>query len=136
MNIQQQISLNPRGWSKFDLRAQNGYFVFKNAASVNRFCARYKVAKAFKVLELDGIGESTRQGYGAMVRLTLVWGSLESLVKALSATMDITKEFADRSDFSSLLAELRGFHDSQLFFRSFVESTVIFQAIAKFNLPQ
>jgi hypothetical protein len=117
MKIVQQILQNPRGWSKFDQRAQNGYFVFKNAASVNRFCARYKVARAFKGVELDGIGDSTRLGYGAMLRLILVWGALEALVKALNANMYTTKDFAERSNFSALLTELHGFPDSQVFFK-------------------
>jgi hypothetical protein len=62
--------------------------LFAEVAVVNRFRARYRLARAFRGLDLDGYSMATRQGYEALTRVSLHWSAFETMLKALCVQGD------------------------------------------------
>jgi len=56
---------------------------FAKAAVVNRFLARYRLARAFRGLDLEGYSPNTLAGYNALTGLSLHWSAFEQFKKAL-----------------------------------------------------
>ena len=50
---------------------------------LNRFAARYRLAKAFHALHLRGYNAATIRSYSALFRVFLVWSAFEQYLKAL-----------------------------------------------------
>ncbi len=48
---------------------------------VNRFGARYRAAKSFRGVELEGYSAPTERGYSALCRVLFVWSGFESLLR-------------------------------------------------------
>ena len=46
-------------------------------SSVFRFCNRYRIAKAFQGLKLEGYGPTTVQGYSGLMSVFLAWSAFE-----------------------------------------------------------
>lgn len=53
------------------------------AGSLNRFRARYRLAKSFQRISLDGYTASTVEGYSALFRTFLVWSAFEQFLHAI-----------------------------------------------------
>ena len=82
-------------------RAGIAYRVFTSAADVNRFGARYRLASAFKGLNLGGYSDTTAQGYDALTRVTLAWSAFEALLKATGRTRHDIPALSASMDFRS-----------------------------------
>jgi hypothetical protein len=109
---------HPPRWAEFDSRARIAFEVFKSAALVNRFAARYRLAKAFRSIALDGYSDATAQGYNALTRLMFTWSAFEGLLIALG--MDPKHRIGDiakRYNYDALLGELRAADPEYRFFK-------------------
>ncbi len=53
---------------------------------MNRFRARYRLARAFRGLHLEGYSDATTQGYDALAKVSLHWSAFEQLMKATRIT--------------------------------------------------
>jgi hypothetical protein len=56
----------------------------KTAGELHRFCARYRVAKSFRALELEGYTKRTIKTYSAITDLFFAYTAYELLVKTAS----------------------------------------------------
>jgi hypothetical protein len=85
-------------WRFYDQNCHDAHRtgVFAAPALVNRFRARYRFARAFRGLDLDGYGESTRQGYEAIIRVSLHWSAFETMLKALCLRGDQVPDIVAR----------------------------------------
>jgi hypothetical protein len=78
----------PTAWAKWDYLAGSGHDAMAAGFGVpngdlNRFASRYRVARAFTRVELDGYGSATEEGYTALFRIMLMWSAFEQFLKAL-----------------------------------------------------
>jgi len=75
----------PTNWSRFD-RQVNGpppraFGFIDNTGEVNRFAARYRIAKSFSSVLFDSYSATTASGYEGLLRLFFVWSALEQFMK-------------------------------------------------------
>ncbi len=74
----------PTQWSVFDKHANLGPAILNLAGSmgdVNRFGARFRLAKAFRGLNLDNYSSSTAQGYSSLCRVMFAWSAFEQFME-------------------------------------------------------
>lgn len=83
--VKAPISFAPPLWSEYEDRHSVAALTpfFSNAAEVNRFHARYRLARAYKGLVLDGYSDSTKAGYDALTKVTFYWSAFEQMMNAL-----------------------------------------------------
>lgn len=78
----------PPHWDVFDYYASvaspNYFNLFSSTGDINRFAARYRLAKCFRGMLLDSITEITANGYSALCRVLLVWSAFEFFLKAIN----------------------------------------------------
>jgi len=68
--------------AKAGLQAHTMGFHGKNG-DVSRFAARFRVAKSFKDIALEGYDKTTVSGYKALLRVFLVWSAFERFMALL-----------------------------------------------------
>jgi len=90
--------------------------LFASAKTVNRFFARYRFARAFKGLELEGYSEDTTSGYNALTKVTLHWTAFEQLCRAIKVT-DM-RAIGQRHSYGECLKSIREADPQNIFFRS------------------
>ena len=107
----------PPRWSDYDKRATVAASTpaFAKAAVVNRFCARYRFARAFRGLVLEGYSSDTRQGYDALTKVSLHWSAFEQLLRAIKVTD--ARSIAARHDFAQCLSDMRAADPTNVFFQ-------------------
>jgi len=117
MLIQAPNYYRPPGWDEFDKRATIAGTTpyFSRAADVNRFGARYRLARAFKGLDLDGYSIETKIGYEALTKVTLHWSAFEQLKKSIN--MEDTRELVKNYNFSILANNIRKLDADGSFFK-------------------
>ena len=90
----------PQEWATFDFHAGRSCPHELNLAGtigdVNRFGARFRLAKAFTSLNLDGYSEPTASGYSALCRVLLTWSAFEQFMTAIGV---------EQRDLATLLAK-------------------------------
>ena len=79
---------------------------FTRAAEVNRFGARYRLAKACEV-RLAGYTPGTTAGYDSLVKVALTWSAFESLLVALGLGKHGVATVSARHDFADVFAAMR-----------------------------
>lgn len=74
-------------WTAFSELAPTsgpGFFGFKaGIGDVNRFAARYRAARCFRGIEIDGYSDGVRAGYAALCRVLFVYSALEAYLKII-----------------------------------------------------
>ena len=55
-------------------------------SELNRFAARYRLARAFNGIDADGYAEDTTDAYGAVLKVFLAYSALEQFHKAVKPT--------------------------------------------------
>lgn len=123
MKISNPYAQHPPRWLDYRQNYVLAHHVFKSAATVNRFGARYRLAKAFKSIELDGYHAATVNGYCSLTRLMLAWGAFEGLLIAIGKTKHDLEQISSRYDYAGLLKEL-GKSDPERRFFSFVRENI------------
>lgn len=81
----------PSGYSRFCDLAKAGHDAKSigfhgKIGDVSRFAARFRVAKSFKGIVLDGYTIDTINGYNALLRVFLVWSAFERFMDLLRET--------------------------------------------------
>jgi hypothetical protein len=103
---------HPRGWRRFcDLR-KSGLSVTDlgftcDAATINRFSSRYRLARAFKSVELDFYAEKTADGYSELFRLFLTWSAFEQFLLVVQKEQKELDDLMSKYDSDSLLCAVR-----------------------------
>ena len=74
-------------WKDFDAHARvpgPEFFGFKgDVGNVNRFAARYRAARCFRGIEIEGYSDGVRAGYAALCRVLFVYSALEAYIKIM-----------------------------------------------------
>jgi hypothetical protein len=114
--VQAPTQVSVKGWSLYDVRATNAgrTGIFNVASVVNRFHARYKFARSFKAIQLDGYSDATVNGYSALMRASLHWTAFELFKQALH--IKDTRDLIDLYPFDDHLATIRGCISNKPFF--------------------
>lgn len=101
----------PSGWERFNNHAQGGgvaAFGFSGSTGdVNRFGARFRVAKSFRSVTLDGFADSTTRGYTALVRATLVYSAFEAFLDISGGTQAQTGKQLEAFGATTLASKIR-----------------------------
>jgi hypothetical protein len=112
----------PPRWAEY--RSASGLIhichAFSRAAEVNRFGARYRLAKSCQV-QLAGYSPGTAEGYNSIVKVALCWSAFEALLTALSLGKHGVASVSERHDFSDVFRQMRAAGNVMPFF-SFVAS--------------
>jgi hypothetical protein len=98
---------HPPRWRDFEKYAVATLALFRSRAAVYRFCARYRLAKAFQGMNLDGYTQPTADGYSALTRLAFTWSAFEGLTKALGQSAAHYASRMDPAAWGDCLAALR-----------------------------
>ena len=116
--IQQPKIFKPPKWEVYEMHYQSaGYtHLFAAAKTVNRFFARYRFARAFKGLELEGYSDETTSGYNALTKVTLHWTAFEQLCRAIKIT-DM-RMIGQRHSYDECIKSIREADPQNIFFRS------------------
>jgi hypothetical protein len=113
----------PNGWKHYEnhviapgpdlLGHLNG-----SAGDINRFGARYRVANAYKGVELRGYSGTTNQGYVELFRIMLVWSAFELFMDVVIATKqaDLTPIFV-KHGLADIQAKIRAIDVNDLLFK-------------------
>src|SRR5438105_88033 len=88
----------PPRWATFDSLSGLAQTVFTSSADVYRFGARYRLARAFRGLDLEDYSGPTANGYSALTRLAFTYSAFEGLMTAVSNT---PPKYADALDASN-----------------------------------
>lgn len=94
-------------WPEYDKRATVVAWtgLFASARVVNRFYARYRLARSFVKIELEGYGDITTSGYSALTRLVLHWSAFEQLKRAIHLTD--TRNSIKKYDFDECIETIK-----------------------------
>jgi hypothetical protein len=111
-NNQDKARFYPRGWSYYcdllnagrDLK-ELGFPCDK--ARMNRFSSRYRLARAFKSVELDFYAKKTSEGYSALFRLFLTWSAFEQFLLVIETKQEMLEDLIKRYNPIDLLDAVR-----------------------------
>jgi hypothetical protein len=83
----------PTDWYTYSALLDNGIGAKQigfalDGAEVSRFTARYRVAKAFRGIRLDGYSPDTIQGYDSLMRVFLAWSAFEKFLQVVGKTQN------------------------------------------------
>lgn len=111
----------PTAWSTFCGAQKKGEQLFSFVtpiSKVNRFAARFRVAKSLRGIDLEGIAEETSLGYAALCRVLLVYSTFETFLKITGGeNTDAVRADLDAHGAMSLLATIRKADKDDRFFR-------------------
>ncbi len=118
MKLQQPKTFKPPKWELYELYYQiaGHTHLFAAAKTVNRFFARYRFARAFKGLDLEGYSDETTAGYDALTKVTLHWTAFEQLCRAINIT-DM-RTIGQRHSYDECLKSIREADPQNIFFKS------------------
>lgn len=121
MIISETPSYSPPRWNEFEKYIDLAGFTpfFSNARTVNRFKARYRLAKSFQKLSLSGYSTGTALGYDGFTKVTLWWSAFEQLCQSLKIPLNNLQTLAAKYPLNTQLEAIRA-HDSDGVFFKFV----------------
>lgn len=93
---------------------------------VNRFRARYRVAKCFRGVELEDYREATTAGYSALCRVMFVWSAFETFLQINGIKpRDVKKVASDLEKHGSkkILSQIQRIDKGEKFYR-FIDERV------------
>jgi hypothetical protein len=102
----------PPRWAVFDrhVGVSQRYFGFdRPRGDVNRFAARYRVAKCFRSVTFDGLAANTVDGYGALCHQLLTYAAFESFLRIVDIDIKKSVSFLSDAECTQVLGRLRGF---------------------------
>lgn len=115
------MSHDPPGWEVFDKHGPyidgHHFGIFISTGHVNRFRARYRVAKALVRIELDDFHPDTEDGYTAITRLFLTYSAFEHFLNALKIKQKKADTLLAKYSVPDWVIELRMADAGDLFFR-------------------
>lgn len=119
--VRRPPEFSPPGWGEYgdrvNVAAQTS--LFERAAVVNRFYARYRLARAFRGMTLEGYSAATTEGYNALTKVSLHWSAFEQLKRALR--LQDSRELARKYEYSNYLGQIRLADPDGKFFNFVVE---------------
>ena len=83
--VKAPVKFDPPLWADYEDRHKVAALTpfFNKVAEVNRFHARYRLARSFRGLLLEGYSDSTKVGYDALTKVSFYWSAFEQMMNAL-----------------------------------------------------
>jgi hypothetical protein len=110
----------PTNWNSYcGLIGQVGPSVFDlgdDTGNVNRFGARFRAAKSFRGIELEGYSHDTAQGYSALCRVMFVWSAFESFMRIIDKNQGQISPILEQYSGSDILSKVKELDASRGFF--------------------
>ena len=101
----------PPNWDVFDKHgpATDGrrFGIYTSTGSINRFCARYRVAKALEGLALKDFSTATEPGYLALTRMLFCYSAFELFLAAIGLKPKKTLPLLTKYPVSDWVRDLR-----------------------------
>lgn len=111
MKLSDPYANYPSQWAEFDKHAHCGNPEVLNLAGsmgdVNRFGARFRMAKAFRGLNLDDYSLSSIQGYSALCRVMFTWSAFEQFMKVIDTKQLNLSQLLAKHNTSTLQQQIR-----------------------------
>jgi hypothetical protein len=115
----------PPNWDIFNYFARiasPSYFnLFSSTGDINRFAARYRLAKCFRGMSLESFSESTANGYSALCRVLLVWSAFEYFLKAINIRQTDLADLLSSYNTKQWIDEIRMADVDEKFYRFIYE---------------
>jgi hypothetical protein len=115
----------PPEWATFDHFAADAnprYFdLFSSTGDINRFAARYRIARCYQGMALNSVTEPTASGYSALCRVLLVWSAFEFFLKAIGKAQNDLAPILDRYETESWIAQVRAADENNTIYRFIYE---------------
>ncbi|BAZ13696.1 hypothetical protein NIES4071_55360 [Calothrix sp. NIES-4071] len=100
-----------------------GFTKNTSAGDIIRFASRYKAAKSFQGIILEGFTSETTDGYAGLFKLMLCWSTFEQFLEIRGLEQRHTKELFDAYNAAMLCDEIRACDKGNVFY-SFILSKV------------
>jgi hypothetical protein len=115
----------PPRWSVWDTHAGVASWPFfgfsgkAGAGDVNRFGARYRLAKSFRGITVEGYkSDATIEGYNGLLRVFLVWSAVEPFKSIFGiATRNDLAEFVGKYDSVRCVEKIRSLDKDNRFYK-------------------
>lgn len=117
----------PTDWHRFD-RHVNGpppraFGFIDDIGEVNRFAARYRIAKSFSSVSFDSYSEATASGYEGLLRLFFMWSALEQFMKITQTKQSTFLKVLEKYNTRKLLSAIRMVDTGNRFYKFVQERT-------------
>jgi hypothetical protein len=111
----------PSGWKSFDSFVQfhgyDGYGFKSEIGDVNRFAARYRMARSANGISLAGYSPEAENGYSGLLKVLLAWSAFENLLLILGEKQTSASKFIDVNDGILIAQKIRSLDDGDKFYR-------------------
>ena len=115
----------PPKWDVFDAHARHAdpqwFGLFSSTGDVNRFAARYRLAKSFKGIKLDGYSAGTEQGYAVLLKVCLTYSAFELFLPAIGTNQAALGALLAKYDSGAWIATIRAADIDDRFYRFIYE---------------
>lgn len=90
MKLSNPYKDHPPNWHIFNgsacIAPLSAFGLASTIGDVNRFAARYRVAKCYRGIILESFTQGTAEGYSALFRVLLTWSAFEFFLKAIGVS--------------------------------------------------
>jgi hypothetical protein len=90
-------------------------------SELNRFKARYRFAKAYRGLKLDGYTDETAKGYEALLKVFLTWSAFERFLDSIGKKQQDLGELLERYEPRKWMARIREIDEGDRFYKFIYE---------------
>jgi len=115
----------PSAWARYDSQVPGppprAFGFIDDAGEVNRFAARFRLAKSFSDLTFNHYTAETTAGYEGLVRLFFVWSAFEQFMKITMNNQKNIESILDRYNAKKLIKRIRRNDKDNRYF-SFISS--------------
>lgn len=115
----------PTSWISFDSYVGaygcDGYEFPCQIADVNRFGARFRLAASFREILLQGYGDETAKGYGALFKVFLAWSAFETFMEVFSITQKNTASVISAYPVAASLLKIQTLDKNNSFYKFIYE---------------
>lgn len=103
--------LHPPSWEIFDRHAPlvsaRALDIFTSTGDINRFGARYRLARSLRSLDLDGYSSSITLGYTSLFKLLMTWSAFEFFLKSVRIDKRNAGQLLGEPERSALMVSIR-----------------------------
>jgi len=105
------MSNDPPKWEVFDKHGPyidgHDFGLLTTTGNINRFRARYRAAKSYESLSLNGISAVTELGYSALTKLFFVYSAFEPFLRVIGIKQRKVNKILCKYDVDSWVADIK-----------------------------
>jgi hypothetical protein len=111
----------PPDWDVFDKHGPSTdgakFGIYTTVGTVNRFCARYRVAKAFETISLKDFSTATEPGYLALTRAFFTYSAFELFLRAIGMKQKKTQPLLVKFPVADWTTDLRAADTNDIIYK-------------------